>query len=328
MKLDLPNFLTTPQTTSFMKKQISNTIVISCLAGIVFTGCGKKYDPGPVSTSTYTVESFLSEVSVKPKKVKFNAASGASFYGNSGTHYEFQPSSFTNAAGVIVTGDVDVSVSEFLNRADMLFSSVLPITATDALVSGGEILVTAQQGGEQLNMAPGKLFTAKMPMKGTDAKNMTLFTGVMDNGRVVWRPADSAAGPGSPGIKIAGDTVEIISGTVGYCNADRFMTSPNYQQFNIIINTGGLDYDNDSLTILTLYDEFAGVWPCRKSRGPGNVYQETHVPNIPVHFVAYVTIKGRVYGGILGATPVTGSSYTVTLTPTTSKALKAEIDKI
>jgi hypothetical protein len=298
------------------------------LASIALQNCGKTYDPGSVAGGNYTIASAMASLALQPKTVTLDAGTGGSFRGNSGTRYVFQPSSFRTASGTIVTGNVEVQVTEFLNKTDMLFSGVLPICNGEALLSGGEIEVHAKQGGQELQMAPGATFKANMPMKGTDPAGMELFTGIRDNGVVIWKPVDTGFGTG---IFTAGDTIGISSSTMNFANADRFMTNPDYQNFTITVNAGGKNFSDDSITINSFYDDYNGVWPLgfgHVSGTPNHVYTENHVPNIPVHFVVFAVIKGNFYGGILGATPVTGANYTVNLTLTTPVAFKAEVAKL
>ncbi|MES2703475.1 MAG: hypothetical protein V4649_12600 [Bacteroidota bacterium] len=298
------------------KHLIAVLAAATCLAA-----CNKDYNAIP--GDTYTLQSAFKELAPKSKIVTLNAATGGTFRGNSGTRFIFPANTFVTASGAPVTGDVQVEVTEYTRKSDMLFSGVLPISGGEPLLSGGEINVTATQNGQALGVAPGATFRANMPMKKPDTA-MQLFVGERPNGGAVnW----VLAGGGGAGISTAGmDSMSIIASTFTYCNADRFITSPNYQEFKITIEAPGVTLNDDSLIAYTLFDGYNGVWPCFWV--DNHIFSENHVPNIPVHFVVAATVKGQLYTGIKGVTPATGANYTVTLAKSTPSALKAQIDAL
>lgn len=316
------------------------SIFSALILGAVVVACNNKhYDPGSVTPNTpanepagaYTMASAMAAVVPQPKTVSLNASTGGSFRGNSGTRYVFPPNAFRTAAGATVTGTVIVTATEYLKESDMLFSGVFPVSGTEPLLSGGELNIEATQGGQKLQMAPGAQFTANMPMAGVNADSMQLFIAepVGAGGNVNWVKAGGGSWGGGAVFSV-GDTIGLTSSTITYCNADRFMTWPiNYQSFDIVINSGGRSYSEDSITISTLYDNYNGAWPLyRRDTSTNHTYHEDHVPDIPVHFVAFAVIKGNFYGGITGATPVTGGSYTIELKKTTPAEFKARVDAL
>jgi hypothetical protein len=312
-------------------------LLLAATSALFITACRKNlYDPGlvPVSANTdippgkLNLGAVMASLAPQYKEVTINAATGGTFRGNSGTRYVFPPNSFVTQTGLPVTGNVQVRVVEVLDEADMLFSGVLPSSNGEPLLSGGEVFVGATQGGQPLAMAEGKSYEARMPQAGVDANGMGLFLGTEDTGKKInWRPV--AAGGAGGMIFTVGDTVGISSGTLAWCNADRFMTTPHYQNFTVRINTGGLNYSEDSILIHAVYDQYVGAWPIgRGARGYGrseHPYWENHVPNIPVHFVASAVIRGNFYAAILGATPQTGKNYTLNLKLTTPAEFKAQV---
>lgn len=304
-----------------MKKYLFPAIAIA-IGGIV--SCGKDYNPNGVNPDKNNdIATLIAALAPQPKTVTINAATGGSFNGNSGTRFVFAPNSFQTSTGAIVTGDVQVRVTEFLKKADILYSGVLPISDGEPLLSGGEMLVEATQGGQDVQMAPGKPFKANMPMQGTKANGMQLFIAEKNQGVVNWKPVDTAVGGF---VFTDGDTIGISSIKVNtYCNADRFMASPDYQDFTITINMNGQTYLKDSMKLYTVYDEYNGVWPNQGYNAVGNDYRENHVPNIPVHFVAIIQSKGKFYGGITGATPSNGGKYIIDMAETTPVAFKTKL---
>jgi len=314
---------------------MKNRLFFSAIAValLTFANCNKKHDisaPTPANPTidsttnpapgNYSMASVLASLAVPIKTVTIDAATGGSFTGNSGTRYTFRPNSFGTATGTLITGNVDIQVAEYLNKADMLFSGMAPMCDSNALLSGGEIYVSASQNGQQLQLMPGVSFTAQMPAPGVDPTGMTLFLGEKQGNTVKWQQWD----PGIPdSMSHAGDSIRLMSWALNYCNADRFMDHPNYQNFAVALNAGLLALSTDSFNVSTFYDNYNGVWPfLHVSAG---VYVENHVPDIPVHFVAFGIINGNFYGGILGATPATGHTYTVSLKQTTPDEFKAQV---
>jgi len=307
---------------------------IVAMTAMIYAACStSEYDPGiaPGSVNNepagiYNMATVMAELAPKTKTVSINVSTGGTFRGNSGTRYNIPANAFVTSTGAAVTGTVEVHVTEFLNKGDMLFSGVLPISNDEPLISGGELLITAQQGGQELKLAPGVPFTAAMPMAGTNPAGMELFVGERGPaGNVNWRLPDSTFAEKNKIFNL-GDTIGISSTNLTYCNADRFMTFPDYQKFWVKINVDGLEYSEDSLLIHTFYDEYNGVWGISsRNGGTTHMYLENHIPNIPVHFVAFAIIKGNFYGAIQGATPETGATYVLDMKKTSPQEFKAKV---
>ncbi len=120
------------------------------------------------------------------------------------------------------------------------------------------------------------------------------------------------------------DTLSLMSDSLHYCNADKFLTNPNYQIFKVspvlsAPGTGG----SAIIYGYALFDNQNACWPL--TNFSGGTFIETHIPDIAVHFVAFCVIEGRFYGGISAATPKTGHTYTVTLTEEEPVTFKAKI---
>ena len=313
---------------------MNNNASIVLLAGIAATmlfSC-KKSDNTPVSYAG--ISAVFTQQALQPKTVLIDAGNANSFYGNSGTRYVFAANSFQTAAGVPVTGQVTLQVSEYLQKGDMIFSKMLPISNNEPLLSGGELNVTATQGGQPLYLRPGMTFQANMPQSATAPAGLALFFGQKTDsnsaaGNVNWIPAaiDSTVG----GVVIGADTIGIISDSLNECNADAFMSSPDFQNFNVTVNITGVAITSSTVIYgYTLYDTYKGVWPLGMIGSYSNgVFNEKHVPNIPVHIVVFTVINGQFYGGTLGSiTPATGSNYTVTLNPMDAGVFKTAVNAL
>lgn len=307
---------------------------------LVMASCSK--EPQKVSTpttsSTYSLQNVFDDLRQKSKVQTIDAAKGGSFYGNSGTRYVFQPSSFQFADGSVVTGDVRLEVTEYLNNGDMIFSKMLPMSGKEPLISGGEINVLATKDGLPVYMRPNYYYQAFIPQEGKAPTGMSLFLGEPTQDSTVTKvnwvlpKEDSGGGYGAGWIFIAPgggagiDTLVLNTDSLKLCNADQFMSSPNYQDFYVRA-IGANIKDLEDFRAYSIYDNGRGAWKLWGS-WKENVNHETHVPDIPVHFVVFGIMKGKFYGGITGATPKNGETYTVKLEQTEATDFKKKVNDL
>lgn len=314
-----------------MKNALALVLIILWLSS-----CSKKNDnnqnlPNPDTYPTYSsLDSIFGMLKLSPKTVTIPSDSGGSFYGASGTRYIFTPGCFINSMGADVTGNVQIQVTEYLQKGDMIFSKVLPISNGEPLLSGGEIYVYATRGGAEVFLKPGHSFTANVPRGGDTTKGMLFFSGVPvtgdANNQVNWQPADSGTVRSDPFF----DSLSIISDSLRWCNADRFPDTPHYQTFTVTTSVSGLQSASfASIHAYALYDNYKGVWPLGIIGSYSNgVYHEQHVPDIPVHFAVFGLVNNRFYGGVVAAVPKTGGNYIVTVTETDPAAFRAQLNQL
>lgn len=237
------------------------------------------------------------------------------------------------ASGATVTGMIDMRLTEYLKKGDMLFSKIIPISNNEPILSGGEVNVVATQGGQPVYLKPFYTFTASVPTAGTPPDGMKLFTGqpVADTTIVKanWVQAKRDSGThANIGVVVypGQDTLHILSDSLNLCNADQFMTTPNYQTFTVNVAVAGATLPSTGIYGYTLYDSYKGVWPMfHYSAGS---FAEGHVPNIPVHFVVFTLINGKFYGGTFGVTPANGSTYSVNLTEVDPAVFKSQLNDL
>ncbi len=318
-----------------MKKYIIPAIALTVIS---LASCRKDTavttpTPQPAQGHYASLATIFSDIKVKSKTVIIDASAGGSFYGKDGTRFVIPANSLIKLDGTPVTGNVDIEIKEYLKRGDMLFSKVLPISNGQPLISGGEVFFNPTQNGQQLLLKEGMFMQANIPQAKPAPAGMDLFLGQLDDSvkgnDVNWNFGGKGAGgthqQGFGGVVYNGDTLQLFSDSIGYCNADQFMTNPNYQTFTV--NIAGVTIPaNTAVSAYALYDTYNGMWPM--SNITGNVISETHVPNIPVHFVVMMVVNGHFYGGIAGATPANGGSYTVTVSEVDPATFKNQIDAL
>lgn len=318
-------------------KKLHSVPAITLVMCLFLLNCKEKENVIPTTKPPAPTYSSLDEVFVKLglqyKSVMIDATKDASFYGNSGTRYIISANSLVAMDGTPITGEVKVEVVEYLNNGDMLFSKMLPISNGQPLISGGELDIKASQLGQPLRLEDGKTFTANVPQPKKPDPDMQFFRGVKVDGeqnQVNWIvPVKDSFGQGKDNKVISNgvDTLSILSDSLALCNADRFMTNPNYKAFKVtIVVNGAVLTDGNKVLGYALYDNYKGMWPFFSYYK--GVFNETHVPGIPVHFVAFTLIDGEFYGGTLGVTPEDGKNYTLTLTKTDAAAFKQQLNSM
>jgi len=313
-----------------MKRPIVTGAVITVFAALAFTAC-KKEDKnggnGSNPTGPYSsVSQVYTELRTPSKTVTIDAATGGSFRGLKGTRFIFPANAFRTAAGAGVTGSVQVEVREMLDHSDMIFSKLLPVSNNNPLISGGEVWVNATQNGQKLYLKNNTYFRANIPYDGNNGNGMLLFLGEASNDTNVtvvnWMPQDSM---GAGGIIVGNDTLSVFSDSTGYCNADQFLTNPDYQSFTVnVTGVSGLAANN--VMGYAVYDGYNSMWTLGGYTGSN--FAASHIPDIPVHFVVFAVVNGNFYGGIAAATPSNGSTYTVNLSQMTPASFATQVDAL
>ncbi len=308
---------------------------------LLATSCKKEEPNNNVTIPTYktysSMDEIFNELSLKPKVISVDATAGSSFYGNSGTRYILPPNCFLDASGAIVTGNVQVEVTEWLRKGDMIFSGMLPVSDGQALISGGEINITATQGGKKIFLRPGYSFQANIPLSGSKDTDMSVFRGNATGditSKVNWAITkqdsirlDTSTYATTRYIKTMQDSLKIVCDSLEFWNCDHFMSYPNLQSFNMIVAaTGATVTSATNLQTYCMFDGMNGVMQQFGSlKENGYSYALNNIPSMPVHFVSFGLINGHFYGGALAAISKTGETYTVTLTEVDPKDFKAQL---
>jgi hypothetical protein len=258
-------------------KTIKKSIVFLLITASVFTSCKKddikpdivqeQTTPTGQSPTTNTTTAFSSSMGNLFKDNRndakqvftISAQSGGIINGNKGSKISFDPYSFKDKNGqIITTGNVTVELIEALNYKDMLLINVETTSTVDGnklvLKSGGQVKITATSNGEELDIVPGTT-TLDVPTTNFDAE-MEVFVGEEnDAGVVTWTPADTTP-VAVPSQTIAPVSVNTIDSTqvnsiiyysiqiknLGWINCDRFYNTPTTN--GKIILPEGCNYTN------------------------------------------------------------------------------------
>ena len=158
---------------------------------ILISSC-KKDDPptgtSPVITSNYAdIREFLDSKAPQAQSFTINAQIPISIRTEYGTTLTFSSNAFQDAQGNIVTGNVDIQVTEYMNRSEMILGDKPTVSNGQILISGGEFNVEAFQNGAELEASPTYSLQMTVPTDNPD-NQMTLFTASEDpDGFVNWQ---------------------------------------------------------------------------------------------------------------------------------------------
>lgn len=317
-------------------RKINRLSILSILFLCLFS-CSK--NDKKVSTPSYSsIDEVFSKLSLKPKIITVDASLGGSFLGNSGTRYIFYGYSFIDASGATVTGAVDIEVTEYLQKGDMIFSKMLPVSNGLALISGGEINAVGSQNGAPIYLRKRNCFKANIPQEGDAPTDMKFFSGqsVIDTTlmKTNWLPvvldssrywANVILIPGNGGV----DTLSIISDSLKLVNADKFYGNANLQNFNVKISANDVELSTTNrVDVFVLYDGIKTAMPIYHSSAGYLNYDVSNISNVNIHFIAFTVVRGKFYGGLLPAVPVTGASYNIILSEIDPVVFKAKLNAL
>lgn len=119
----------------------------------------------------------LQGVDVPFKKLTVNATNGGVLRLENGTKINVPANAFTNAAGQIVSGDVELQYREFHDAADLLASGIImhdPETGV-YMQTAGMFELVGNQGGEAVNIAEGKTVNVDMASYVNDGTEFDFF---------------------------------------------------------------------------------------------------------------------------------------------------------
>jgi hypothetical protein len=318
------------------------TLLLVTFFGVMVTLSCNKDDNGmnnnPSTLSTYSsMNEVFNLLRVQPKYVNVNGATGGSFYGNSGTRYVFPANCFQDAAGNPVTGTVQVEVTEYLKKGDMVFSKMLPVSDGNDLISAGEINVNGTVGGAKVYIKPGMFFKAYVPQSGTVPSGFQYFSGITPQDTSVsivnWRAfVDSGMNRAMIFVKdttkTKKDTLAFVCDSMKRINGDQYRNGSRSQTFNVnIAATGATINSGSDIRSYIFVDSVQSITSLGYSSNPTTI-SNVHFDKMDIHLVVYGLINNKFYGGVFATKPTTGSTYTVTLVEVSPTAFKGQLNNL
>ncbi|MBX2924502.1 MAG: hypothetical protein KF746_20040 [Chitinophagaceae bacterium] len=162
------------------------------LAGVLlFAASCKKNDSGSNNNFSNTKDAekitrFFSDNARSKESFTIDAGSGGNITTSKGTKISFPADVFKTAAGDAVAGSVNIKVLDVLEPRDMILNGKPTITVEgEQLISFGEIVVNAEQGGNplRLNNDRNEQVRVVFPIGGVqaggqDVKEVPLWNGI------------------------------------------------------------------------------------------------------------------------------------------------------
>jgi len=311
-------------------KIISRLYSIPVFAVLLLTACdkNKQYSPDTPFVSYTSMHDFFETEEVKFKTMTLNPDVTNSFYGNSGTQYVLYANSLQKADGSAVTGEVQVQVREWLNKGDMIFSRMLPMSNDRPLISGGEFEINVTQGGERLYLKPGSTVKATVPQGGAAEKDMFVFRGDAALERpmslVEWRILETNGQGVNSVYSPAWDSLSVVTDSLSWINIDKFPNPTSYTSFDVNLSVQGVTANgSDYILSYVIFDEMNSVMSV--ATPVNGIVKCKNIPDVPMHFASLVIADGKLYGGVM---PVSAGSSNMKLVLTQKNAtdFKKEIN--
>lgn len=288
---------------------------------------------GTYSTLPATLKAFAAPV----QTLNVDADSGGSYKLPDGIRFLIPKNAFRTPSGDTVHGNVQVTVAQYTDRSDMIYSNVLTDnTDTGSLSSfnsAGAFLFLPFQKGLSLGMSrsAGKAVVAYLPQKNLQTANPSTpaaqsFIGTKNAnpiGEVTWTPNPRAL----PSTSTAFDTLAYRFDTVGYHQAAvpyDFLTGTATVRFSLG-SLGGMNANNSFLYLLpkgirSVVDLGSAAWLKNRSYSVQDKSEAT--------LVGAAVVDGRFYGGISSVKLENNRSYSVTLSEQQPDSFKIRVQKI
>ncbi|MFN0275587.1 MAG: hypothetical protein ACKVPJ_07575 [Chitinophagales bacterium] len=157
---------------------------VNSFADLIASGTRRK--------SEKTLAKFMHNMQPLPQFFSISPSEKSVITGEEGTVLTFDKNSFVHATtGEPVTGEVEISLTEYLAYDKMLAGNLNTMCNGNLLETGGMVYIEATAGGEKVSLKNGSYYQLEMPAKA-EAQNMQLFYGEQQNDRVNWVTPDPA----------------------------------------------------------------------------------------------------------------------------------------
>lgn len=170
--------------------KLPNLSIASLLLILIFVQSCKKEtsDSEPSSSTTLaTIRDYLTQCAPQTQTFTINAQFPTTIRTDHGTLIKFSPNAFESTNGQLVSGDVEIQITAYMTRAEMILGNKPTISNGEILVSGGQLNIEAYQNGTQLQESSTFSLEVFVPTNDPDPL-MTLFTGTENqDGSVDWQ---------------------------------------------------------------------------------------------------------------------------------------------
>jgi hypothetical protein len=300
------------------------------LLTVAFESCKKNKDEvaPPPADDAAALSDFFERNVVPSQNFTVDNTVGGSVTTLRGSKIVFPPNCFAAPNGTPVAGNVVVEWKELVDKADFVLSNKGTIANELPLESGGSWMIKPVQGTTVLKINPAAQVRINIKRDSAVQGDMNLFNanpaGNKNGGAINWGvPRQVAIIPLSTPFSNFFCSLD----SVGWGNADRFMTSPVYAANTKIEASNGTDLTKFSA--MYVYKGRKIVWPM--SGRAASAVTDSHIAKNQIgHVVVFGFVNGVFTTGILQDQTVTtdAQTFTVTLNNNTEAAFKVQLSSI
>lgn len=208
----------------------ASALFLGCMMALI--SCKKDNVVIDNGNNTHTINSLFQGLKSTPETFTVNAGTQQTVTGSKGTRITFNPQSFRNAAGAVITsGTINIQLIEMYKPGEMIANRVTTTTASQRqLTSGGSVNIKATQNGNEV-FANRYSISFKQPAASENP--MALFTGyqVTDGTGVNIKWSDDTTGTVLRTIKDSADNSAYYlfdsCTNFNWINCDYFYTAPS-----------------------------------------------------------------------------------------------------
>jgi hypothetical protein len=300
-----------------MKQQIMGSLI----AIVILVGCQPEnsFTREDVQTS---VEDFYKKNRVSEQSYTVSATSGGVKTTAAGNKIYFPDNAFVTKTGTPVTGEVSISVKEYLTPFDMILNNMPTMADGIPLESGGEYKISATSNNQELELATGKFVRIQMT-KGNSNNAMQVFKGTEDNqGNVNWTLNQT------PGNIVVGDSTlfagsSLFSSSIGWLNCDKFYNEPTVSFRANPVNAPS----GDSINVFVHLTGKNTIVKMSWTRGLP-YFESDKLLAVPSTFVGIGVRNGKFYAGFASSNVKEGGSVTLNFSACSEKELKKKLAEL
>jgi hypothetical protein len=317
-----------------MKTSVKSLLFVSALATITLFSCKKENNliPETPTPGNASLSALYSEKAAAKQTFTINASQYQSITGAKGTILNFQPGSFKNLSGPVVSGNITIEMREIYSKADMIFSKAPTVSNGQLLVSGGELFLQAFQNGSPLSLSSSNSVQAQVPTNSNPGPMQEFYSNApFENEWLNWELADSSF---TDSLYTDYDSADFVQyyyfylDQLNWINCDYFYASAG-PFTDIEVNTG-TQFDGTNCTVYISFDGMNSA-ASLSDHGLAHLFNYGY-PSVPqgmaVHIIAIGSLNGQYYSSITPATLGANFSTNVTLTPTTLAQITADINAL
>jgi hypothetical protein len=305
---------------------VDDTALPSTKTDTTYGGAGSNLASWDANSPNTLAGWYQNKVNEASQTTTVSADSWSTVNGNQGTRIYFPSSSFTDADGNIVTGDVEVTLVEILKKSDMVLLNKTTTSNGVLLESGGELKIEAFQNGQKLGFNSAVSISINMPTYNPTEPFTSNFIGTLTStGDVNW-----IVDQGSEWVLDSSNTftMNFNGDSIGWINCDYFGAVGNNNVISVNVNEG---FDASNTAVYFYFHDIYSVAPavpnedceCFKSYDSGLPVGQL------VTFIAISSKDGKVYTAFSAPTALTLNHVeTLTLVETTEAAYEAAVNAL